>query len=213
MVIFQEASELSLLLSTDRRRLTKCLFKVSHELQQAFCSSLGGVPFLSSPPHGCFLYSTSFFSHYRSCLPLAWSHVSKAWGAGNLLQPPLPHPFHPLLSQPVSSLNLLPDSCRCFLWYQRQQSAVSWNLSQFRKVSPSVNVCLSAEGDLKFVFFASTLFLLFPLSCLAGLVFLSSSELWRDSAHLFLVALISFLHHDCQNVARLFNLPRVTQII
>lgn len=58
----QEVSELSLLLSTDQRKFTKCLSKGSYKLEQAFCSWLSGVSSLSSPSRGCLYPSSSLLS-------------------------------------------------------------------------------------------------------------------------------------------------------
>lgn len=48
--------------------------------------------------------------------------------------PPLLRPFLPLLSQTVSSRNLPPGSCCCFLWYQRLQNAASSNLTELQNI-------------------------------------------------------------------------------
>ena len=67
--------------------------------------------FLSSP----FLSTLSSLSHIKSLkrrIPVSALH------------PPLSPLFLPLLSQTVSSRNLAPDSCRCFLWYQRGSKAL-----------------------------------------------------------------------------------------
>lgn len=58
----------------------------------------------------------------------------------------------------LSAASISPDDRRRSLWSQEQRDAVSQNLSPFENISPSVNVCLLAEGDLKFDLRASTLF-------------------------------------------------------
>lgn len=49
-----------------------------------------------------------------ACLPPVCCHISKSWSAATLLKLTLTHPFHPLLSDTVSSHNLPLDSSSCF---------------------------------------------------------------------------------------------------
>lgn len=75
--------------------------------------------FLISPslyPKSLFFLSSPFLSTLSS---LSCIESLKCRNPVSALHPPLSPLFLPLLSQTVSSRNLAPDSCRCFLWYQR----------------------------------------------------------------------------------------------
>lgn len=75
--------------------------------------------------------------------------------------PPLLRPFLPLLSQTVSSRNLPPGSCCCFLWYQRLQNAASSNLTKLQNILTYKQPwSLSVKGVFKFEILPSSLLLL-----------------------------------------------------